>query len=627
MERGRIAPQAVTPAQVEEARRQEAARRERNQHARPPGARERPIVDELEEEARARGEHINFAVEEQQRIEQMAAAGDRTALLYALVNRLTRDVYTQTDATQERRATVSLGYSEITLGSARQLFDALGVNAGTSFLDIGSGFGRLVFHAIEERHVPIARAHGLEYDRARVGQSRIVQQYVADYFGSDELRDAAGLFTRGDVADEPRLDYDVIFFYNWLNEASLRDSIHRILLGSRFTLYADCFPPNARRWPYLVFVGELEVMNDGGETHTVYVYRPRRQYESQTGLATHLGITEKEALQTADTRIAIARALEPDDWRGLYALQFAVTDTPLGDGEILAFDQLWRTHCYRRYGEALPRCLADFEGIRRALIHRERPRAIPTYWFVTFRFLSVLLRVGTLCVFALLEHEVWVGYPETRRLDGRGQLGLPLLRHEARRVPLSSYAFPSPPVAQSPFLLDYAYHGAADELQARVTIDDPYVAIPYVSFMIYMVTGDGGQTSQATIREDGVDQDFATFSRVNTTEVMLTHVGAELGLQLVFLRGLWANARIHTYVTQGLSLQREGGLDLITLAGPYDWLNVLARAALDPDADTAPETLAFMEQGGPMTFYYGGRRRDVPVLYQHTSSVMTEFRQ
>jgi SAM-dependent methyltransferase len=580
-----------------------------------------PRWDELERRVQP-DESVQRALEQRQHVVELAEAGDPTARLYVFVNELTAPVYTQVETRDVDESAVSLVYSELTLASARELFDRFSLNEDRSFLDIGSGFGRLVLHAVLERGVRPGYAKGIEFDPLRVAQSRRIQRLVADRTGRDDLRDAGSLFQRGDITKQVSLDYDCIFFYNVTAPLQQRIDLYRILLNSRFQLYADCFAPDEALYPYLELVQEFRVVDDGGDDFPAWMYRPRvaRPYRPFAAAAAPFGITEKEALQTAGTRIAIARRLEPDDWHGLYALQFAVRDTPLDEAEILAFDQLWRAHCYRRYGEALPRCLENFEGIRRALIQLQRPQAIPTYWFVTFRLLSVLLRVGTLSVFALFEHAVWVGYPETRRLDGRGQLGLPLLRQEARRIPLSSYALPSPPVLQSPFLLDYGNTGAGDELQARVTIDDPYAPARFVLLNMDVITGDGGQTLQGTVREGGVDAPFVAFSRVGTTEVMLTHVGAETGLRLVFQRGLWANARIQTYVTQGLSLLRAADLDSIALAEPYDWLNVLARAALDPDADTAPETLAFMEQGGPMTFYYGGRRRDMPVLYQHTSA-------
>jgi hypothetical protein len=583
------------------------------------------VTDRVEEEARAQGQAQQAARVQQDLIEQLAATtNDPTAKLYALVNRLTRSVYTLVAARDPGRDTVSLGYSEVTLASARLLFEQLGVGPSTSFLDIGSGFGRLVLHAIIERSVPVTRAKGIEFEPLRHAQSRVIQAYAADFFERDDLRDArATLFEQGDVTERASLDYDVIFFYNVLSTPRLRDAVHRILVNSRFRLYADCFAPNARRWPYLEHVGSLEMINDGGERHTVYVYRPRplpdvtESMDSTTGAT--LGITVEEALATSDTRLSLARKLAPDDWRGLYALQNTHRRAPMDEAERLAFDQLWEAQCMQRYGPGVYNAVANFARLRRDMVALGRTRALSTYWYTVFRLLSIVMRIGELVIFALLDQTVWVDVPETRRLDTRDVTSLTAVRDEARRRPLSDYALSL--VADSPFIYERENQVGVvrvDEyLQARVRIDTE--AREWTTLTMTLWT-DGSGEFIVTLEELPNSQFFAHMLRRDDQTIRLARVHPYAGLLLLHKRRLWENAAIQRYLTEGLALLRDHPVPHVdALAPPYDWIRVLTNAALGEGH--TDEALAFIEQGGQPTFYYGGRRHEVPVLYQHTSTI------
>ena len=229
------------------------------------------------EEKEAADQETEPALRERERIRALASAEtpDPITVLYDMANTLSEPVYHE-ELEGTRPSTVVFGYAEIRLDSVRELFRALELKPGASFLDIGSGFGKIVMHAAIEHGVD---AKGVEYHAKRVETSRKIQAVMRQRLGpmapaalSDPM-----LFEEADATTWRRtLDFDTIFSYDLLFRPETVRQIDRVLARSAIRYYVDCVPPEKHTFGRAFeLVRPIVLINDGGERHKFYIYAKR----------------------------------------------------------------------------------------------------------------------------------------------------------------------------------------------------------------------------------------------------------------------------------------------------------------------------------------------------------------
>lgn len=164
--------------------------------------------------------------------------------------------------------TVTPTYGELTIGSFNKIlaqFERLGMTSSSTFLDIGSGYGRPVFHAAIKMGV---RAHGIEYIPMRVQKS---QEFIPRIEKIWPGVSALVSFAHGDITKETALNFDFIYFYDIRNGPELIKPLEELLLRSRFKYFVSYKRPS--NYPKLHYTGmKVEVSNTGGEHSSAYFY-------------------------------------------------------------------------------------------------------------------------------------------------------------------------------------------------------------------------------------------------------------------------------------------------------------------------------------------------------------------
>lgn len=176
-----------------------------------------------------------------------------------------------TDFLEDIPPTVGPYYGELTKGGFSLVLDAFiaaGMNNRSTFLDIGSGYGKPTFHAFLKTG---AKCTGIEYvpERVRV---------------ANELKNTMQLdvnFQQGDITSFETLNYDFIYFYDYLS-TMIADKVEEILLNSRFVLFASFVKRGAES--NLVLVKQIKVRTTGKQTFICYLYKlPSRFKRLPTG--------------------------------------------------------------------------------------------------------------------------------------------------------------------------------------------------------------------------------------------------------------------------------------------------------------------------------------------------------
>jgi hypothetical protein len=138
-----------------------------------------------------------------------------------------------------------------------------------TFLDIGSGYGKPVFHtALATRH---ARCHGMEYVPERVLTCNDVLLPTVERLAPGVSRRIT--FNQGDVTQLPAANYDFIYFYDPLDHAHVTDAIEELLMRSRFTLFATFQPPHRFTRGFLTCIEHFPVPTTGRQRFNVYFYK------------------------------------------------------------------------------------------------------------------------------------------------------------------------------------------------------------------------------------------------------------------------------------------------------------------------------------------------------------------
>ncbi len=173
-----------------------------------------------------------------------------------------------TDDLTDCPSTVNTTYGELRQAGFDKILDRFikaGMRSDSTFLDIGSGFGRPAFHTFMRTG---AKCTGIEYVKSRVDVSI---ELLARLASSEPSMASAIHFEQGDVTNEDSLDYDFIFFYDPLEHAHITSAIEQRLLFSKFKIYATFQRPE--RLPRLTCIDKISgVTTTGNQIFTVYFY-------------------------------------------------------------------------------------------------------------------------------------------------------------------------------------------------------------------------------------------------------------------------------------------------------------------------------------------------------------------
>jgi Histone methylation protein DOT1 len=181
--------------------------------------------------------------------------------------------------------TVSLGYGEITPGGFGKIMkyllsgvpEDLRIGTGSSFIDIGSGFGKLVFQV--PLWVPGANSTGIEYGQLRHDKAVEVAQLLRKRGGDWAARLENVELIQGDATELDYAPFTHIFMYDYIfSECTHRALLPRIAKAD-FQIFA-CFC-NERKLRKLGFDADVDlellqkfsVGNTGKQNHTVFIYR------------------------------------------------------------------------------------------------------------------------------------------------------------------------------------------------------------------------------------------------------------------------------------------------------------------------------------------------------------------
>jgi len=149
-----------------------------------------------------------------------------------------------------------------------QRYLGAGLGPNSTFLDIGSGYGKPTFHVYIATG---ARSTGIEYVPRRVQESIKVQKKLQAYIPG--IKDGVH-FEQGDIMSYKKLDYDFIYFYDRLAKVPLISALEKILIKSTWTLFVSYQPP--RYYSKLIFIDSMRVRTTGKQCFTAYFYKHPR---------------------------------------------------------------------------------------------------------------------------------------------------------------------------------------------------------------------------------------------------------------------------------------------------------------------------------------------------------------
>eukprot|EP00741_Cyanophora_paradoxa_P012624 tig00020614_g12197.t1 len=184
---------------------------------------------------------------------------------------------------EELNGRVSQGYGEMTLSSVGELlawlseppeeFRAAGLALGSdsTFVDIGSGFGKVVFHAVLQ--CDVKAAHGVEYVSSRVEAAEKVKRKFFEEYG-DRIR-----FFAGDANLRPSFDYTHIYMYDriFFEETyeklcpKLEESDFSVLVSYRDTAFLRRFG-----LLHIDLIHKMSLRSTGRQNFTAYIYRKKQ---------------------------------------------------------------------------------------------------------------------------------------------------------------------------------------------------------------------------------------------------------------------------------------------------------------------------------------------------------------
>jgi SAM-dependent methyltransferase len=173
--------------------------------------------------------------------------------------------------------TVSAGYGEITKAGFHKVLtylqeevdDNLKLTKDSSFIDIGSGFGKTVFHT-----KIVANVHtsdGVEYVGSRYTKSMELFQKFSTSIPLSGVN-----FAQGDATQYKKFDYSHIYCYDYIFNETTHAALLPIIEKSKFKLFV-CFSKPAKLAKFGVTKFELlykfPVTTTGKQSFTVYFYK------------------------------------------------------------------------------------------------------------------------------------------------------------------------------------------------------------------------------------------------------------------------------------------------------------------------------------------------------------------
>lgn len=202
-----------------------------------------------------------------------SAKANASALIRAHKSRVT-----QLNTQSIRRApskTVSEGYGEITQGSADKIFQAMKLKKTSRFLDIGSGHGKVVFHACMQFD---CQAHGIEYANFRHVKAVEMMGDMASRDGTFSRLQKASL-SCADATTGQAFDATHIYIFDKLFTETVCTPLAERLNCSPFEWLASTKKP--AEWTQFGLVGVREVCRvriatTGNESMTFFVYKKMR---------------------------------------------------------------------------------------------------------------------------------------------------------------------------------------------------------------------------------------------------------------------------------------------------------------------------------------------------------------
>eukprot|EP00741_Cyanophora_paradoxa_P012635 tig00020614_g12208.t1 len=181
---------------------------------------------------------------------------------------------------QKNYGRVSEGYGEMTMGSVSKMFEYLQglgewarIGKDSSFIDIGSGFGKVVFHAKLQCGVKIA--HGIEYVSVRVSAAdELKAEFFPDIGRSRELD-----FELADATTRANFDhYTHIYMYDRIFYEDTYVKLCPKLEASSFRILISYREPSFLHKHGLIHIDlihKISMRSTGKQNFTAYIYRKR----------------------------------------------------------------------------------------------------------------------------------------------------------------------------------------------------------------------------------------------------------------------------------------------------------------------------------------------------------------
>lgn len=172
--------------------------------------------------------------------------------------------------------TVSLGYGELRIGQFSKIIsylmndvtDELKMSDKSSFLDIGSGYGKCIMHA--RIQAGVAKCDGIEYNNKRYECSEKVLRELSSTMNLEGVT-----IVNADATEFQRFDYTHVYMFDAVFNEETHSSLFEIIENSYIKmLICYCRPEKAKRLGLKSFqqIHKISVKSTGGESFTVRFY-------------------------------------------------------------------------------------------------------------------------------------------------------------------------------------------------------------------------------------------------------------------------------------------------------------------------------------------------------------------
>ena len=174
---------------------------------------------------------------------------------------------------------MSAGYGEISKAGFHKILtymqndvdDELKITSNSSFIDIGSGFGKAVFHAKIVANVKTS--DGVEYVSTRhIKAMELLQKFSSTI-------DCSGIhFSQGDATQYKKFEYSHIYCYDYIFNETTHAALLPIIEKSNCKLFV-CFSKPAKLAKFGItkfdLINKFAVTTTGKQNFTVYFYKKK----------------------------------------------------------------------------------------------------------------------------------------------------------------------------------------------------------------------------------------------------------------------------------------------------------------------------------------------------------------